>query len=406
MDDVIHAIGCVNAGAADPRDYYVISPEAALKADPDVVLMLYDCGTNALAAARARPALRHLRAVAAGRVYTIPDVDEATRPGPRIFAAVERLRAVIPGNESRGNDRELLDPLSHWPSATSHQPPATSSPDPLFMLRLLRILAGLVVGAALALAGCALQTVLRNDLADPFVLGLSGGASLGAALALASGLAALSAFVLPAAAFAGALVALALVLAVARAAGRSPVTLILAGVVFGAIASSLLMLVLTFSGVHSLQSITWWMLGNLQNAEPPLLAAAAACVAVAAIVLLSQARALNALVLGPDLAKSLGVETGRVVPLVLVAASLATAAAVSLAGVIGFVGLIVPHAVRRLVGTNHRALLPISALAGGLFLVACDALGRCFGAVEIPAGVVTALTGGPFFLYLLIRRKS
>ena len=124
----------------------------------------------------------------------------------------------------------------------------------------------------------------------------------------------------------------------------------------------------------------------------------------AALVILSQSRALNALALGPDLAQTLGVRTGRVLPLVLGAASLAVAAAVSLAGIIGFVGLVVPHAVRRIAGANHRALLPASAVAGGLFLVACDQLGKLFGEVEIPAGVVTALAGGPFFLWLLARR--
>jgi iron complex transport system permease protein len=248
-----------------------------------------------------------------------------------------------------------------------------------------------------------LQTVLRNPLADPFVLGLSGGASLAAAAVLATGLAAVGAYVLPAASFIGALVALLVVAAVARAAGGGPVTLILSGVVMGGITSSFLMLILTFSESRALQSVTWWMMGHLSRAEPLPLAVPGACAGVAAVVLLAQARKLNALVLGADYARTLGVRTERVVPLVLGAASLATAAAVSLAGVIGFVGLIVPHAVRRLVGANHRALLPLSALGGGVFLVACDQEGRLFGEVEVPAGVITALAGGPFFLYLLIR---
>ncbi len=265
------------------------------------------------------------------------------------------------------------------------------------------MLAGLIVGAALALAGAVLQTVLRNPLADPFVLGLSGGASLAAAAVLATGLAAVGAFVLPVASFVGAAAALLVVAAVARAAGGGPVTLILSGVVMGGITSSLLMLILTFSESRALQSVTWWMMGNLSCAEPVQLAVTGVCAGVAAVVLLAQARRLNALVLGPDLARTLGVRTERVVPLVLGAASLATAAAVSLAGVIGFVGLIVPHAVRRLAGANHRALLPLSALGGGVFLVACDQAGRLFGEVEVPAGVITALAGGPFFLYLLIR---
>ena len=266
------------------------------------------------------------------------------------------------------------------------------------------MLAGLLVGAALALAGAVLQTVLRNPLADPFVLGISGGASLAAAAVLATGLVAVGSFVLPTAAFAGAVAALLAVAAIARAAGGGLVTLILAGVVSGSLSSAVLMVVLACASSRTLQSVTWWMMGSLQTAESASLAAAGACIGAAALVMFSQSRALNALALGPDLAQSLGVRTGRVLPLVLGAASLAVAAAVSLAGIIGFVGLIVPHAVRRIVGANHRALLPARALAGGLFLVACDQLGKLFGEIEIPAGVVTALAGGPFFLWLLVRR--
>ena len=181
-------------------------------------------------------------------------------------------------------------------------------------------------------------------------------------------------------------------------------TLVLAGVVSGSFASAILMVLLACSSTRTLQSVTWWMMGSLQTAEPASLAATGACIALATLVILSQSRALNALALGPELAQTLGVRVGRVLPLVLGAASLAVAAAVSLAGIIGFVGLIVPHAVRKIVGANHRALLPASAVAGGLFLVACDQLGKIFGEVEIPAGVVTALAGGPFFLWLLVRR--
>jgi len=369
-DDVLAEVGCANA-VTNRKGYFVLSPEARVKLAPD------------------------------GEVDFSMDYD-LTRLGPKLPAAIGELRRKLAAT-GKGKRHECRFPEGWPPFGEAALSPLHAIGDALFWLRLWRVLAGLVVGASLALAGAVLQTVLRNPLADPFVLGLSGGASLAAAAVLATGLAAVGAFVLPTASFFGAVTALLVVAAVARAAGGGPVTLILSGVVMGGITSSLLMLILTFSESRALQSVTWWMMGNLSSAEPLQLAVTGACAGVAAVVLLAQARRLNALVLGSDLARTLGVRTERVVPLVLGAASLATAAAVSLAGVIGFVGLIVPHAVRRLAGANHRALLPLSALGGGVFLVACDQAGRLFGEVEVPAGVITALAGGPFFLYLLIR---
>ncbi len=376
-DDVLAEVGCANA-VTNRKGYFVLSPEARVKLAAD------------------------------GEVDFSMDYD-LTRLGPKLAGAIAELRGRVGATggtpvaafagETPATPKNCETPAT----PKIYESPVAPVADALFWLRVWRILAGLLVGASLALAGAVLQTVLRNPLADPFVLGLSGGASLAAAVVLATGLAAVGAFVLPVASFAGAVAALLVVAAVARAAGGGPVTLILSGVVMGGITSSFLMLILTFSESRALQSVTWWMMGNLSSAEPAQLAVTGACAGAAAVVLLAQARRLNALVLGADYARTLGVRTERVVPLVLGAASLATAAAVSLAGVIGFVGLIVPHAVRRLAGANHRALLPLSALGGGIFLVACDQAGRLFGEVEVPAGVITALAGGPFFLYLLIR---
>ena len=360
-DDILAEVGCANA-VTNRTGYFVLSPEARLKLAPEGVV---DFGMN----------------------YDL------TRLGPHLREEIEKLRGRLNGGTGGKPVRAAPDGLA-----------ARSTAAALLRLRLWRVLAGLLVGAALALAGAVLQTVLRNPLADPFVLGLSGGASLAAAAVLASGLVAVGSFVLPAASFAGAVLALLFVVAVARAAGGGPVTLVLAGVVSGSFASAILMVLLACASARTLQSVTWWMMGSLQAAEPASLAVAGVCIGVAALVILSQARALNALALGPDLAQTLGVRTGRTLPLVLGAASLAVAAAVSLAGIVGFVGLIVPHAVRRIVGANHRALLPASAAAGGLFLVACDQMGKLFGEMEIPAGVVTALAGGPFFLWLLARK--
>jgi len=414
-DDVLAEVGCANA-VTNRKGYFVLSPEARVKlaADGEVDFSMdYDLTRLGPKLAGAIDELRRqLVATGVGKRQECrfpeggsPFGEAALSPlhveGCHVGeAALSPLRV-----EGFHVGEAALSPLHvegcHVGEAALSPLHATN--DALFWLRVWRVLAGLLVGASLALAGAVLQTVLRNPLADPFVLGLSGGASLAAAAVLATGLAAVGAFVLPVASFAGAVAALLVVAAVARAAGGGPVTLILSGVVMGGITSSFLMLILTFSESRALQSVTWWMMGNLSSAEPAQLAVTGACAGVAAVVLLAQARRLNALVLGADYARTLGVRTERVVPLVLGAASLATAAAVSLAGVIGFVGLIVPHAVRRLAGANHRALLPLSAVGGGIFLVACDQAGRLFGEVEVPAGVITALAGGPFFLYLLIR---
>ena len=355
-DDILTEVGCVNA-VTNRTGYFVLSPEARIGLAPE------------------------------GEVDFSMNYD-LTRLGPRLAGEIAKLKVAVADGAGIHAD-SVAD---------------TCGGNALFRLRLWRVLAGLLVGAALSLAGAVLQTVLRNPLADPFVLGLSGGASLAAATVLATGIAAASALVLPCAAFVGALLALLFVAAVARAAGGGPVTLVLAGVVSGSISAAVLMVVLACASTQTLQSVTWWMMGSLQSAEPAGLAAAGVCIGAAAFAVMSQSRALNALALGPDMAMTLGVRVERVLTLVLGAASLAVAAAVSLAGIIGFVGLIVPHAVRKIAGANHRVLLPGSAVAGGLFLVACDQLGKLFGEVEIPAGVVTALAGGPFFLWLLARR--
>ncbi len=370
-DDILAEVGCANA-VTNRSGYFVLSPEERLRLAPE------------------------------GEVDFSMDYD-LTRLGPKLQDAIGELRRKLAATgETPVALMKRRDAAS--PSMTGDAASTSLLGDALFRLRMWRILAGLIVGAALALAGTVLQTVLRNPLADPFVLGISGGASLAVAAVMATGLVAAGSFVLPVAAFAGAVLALLFVVAVARLAGGGPVTLVLAGVVSGSFASALLMVLLACASSRTLQSVTWWMMGSLQSAEPESLAVAGAFIGVAALAMLSQSRALNALALGTDFAQTLGVRTERVLPLVLGAASLAVAAAVSLVGIIGFVGLIVPHAVRRIAGANHRALLPASAVAGGLFLVACDQLGKLFAEVEIPAGVVTALAGGPFFLWLLARR--
>ena len=284
---------------------------------------------------------------------------------------------------------------------------STATGRALLELRLCRLATGFAVGAALSCSGCALQAVLRNALAEPYVLGVSCGGSLGAAVVIVTGLSVVTPFAIPAGAFFAAAATLCLVCQISRrAGGYSPNTLILTGVVAGSMLSSLLMLLLSFAKSRTVYSITWWLLGNLQSTSWPLIASASALIALAIATLCLEARSLNALALGQENAHHLGVDTRRSVPVVLGAATLAAAAAVAVSGIIGFVGLIVPHALRRIAGANHRLLLPCAALFGGTFLVLCDALARVlFAPHEIPVGVVTSLSGGPFFLYLLSTRK-
>jgi iron complex transport system permease protein len=278
----------------------------------------------------------------------------------------------------------------------------------ILLLRLHRVLCGFAVGAGLAVAGAVLQALLRNPLAEPYVLGVSSGAGLGAALVITCGLATTSAFVLPAGAFLFALATLALVYALATQHGRASIYgLLLSGVILSAIASSLLMLLLTLATNEGLHGITWWLLGNLQGDSTAALALGCTLIALAFAVVWWLARDLDALTLGPEMAHHLGIAPGLVTALGLGCATLITAAAVAMSGLIGFVGLIVPHAMRAVVGSGHRRLLPAAALAGGCFLVLCDTFARtAFAPVEIPVGVVTALLGGPFFLWLLRRRAA
>ena len=284
----------------------------------------------------------------------------------------------------------------------------TASGAALLELRLSRLATGFFVGAGLAASGTALQAVLRNPLAEPYVLGVSSGGALGAALVIVLGLATLHSFALPLGAFVAASLTLVWVWLLAHRVGGEyrPTVLILTGVVVGAIVSSLLLLLLTFAPTRAVHGITWWLLGNLQSTSWQLVGTAGFLITFSVFILYLEARTLNVLVLGRDRAYHAGVRIHVEVPLILGAATLASAASVALSGVIGFVGLIVPHAVRRLLGANHRTLIPCAACTGGVFLIVCDTLSRCVvPPYEIPVGVVTSLCGGPFFLYLLCAKS-
>ena len=280
-----------------------------------------------------------------------------------------------------------------------------------FVARLPRTLAGALVGAMLASAGVVFQGLLRNPLATPFTLGVSAGAALGAMLAITFGwsLAFLGAPAAPLASFAGSLMAVGIVyaLATARHRGLSTDVLLLAGVTMNAFFSALILFVQYFADFAETYRILRWLMGDLDVSSYQPLVTALPLVLVSLAAFAWLARPLNLLNLGADAAEARGLDVLRAQRIAFISASLATGAAVSVGGPVGFVGIIVPHLVRLLVGADHRIVLPASALFGAAFLIGCDALARTvMSPLELPVGVITAILGGPFFLYLLVRRGT
>ena len=272
--------------------------------------------------------------------------------------------------------------------------------DVVLSLRLPRALAGFACGGLLALSGALLQVLLRNPLADPYILGVSGGAGVGAILAILVGWGAAG---IGGAAFAGALAAMLVVFGLAHGDGSWTQTrLLLTGVIVAAGCGALDALLLSIAPDHKLRGMIFWLMGDLAQAGDPRFALLALLIVLA--LALPFARELNLLTRGADLAQSLGVEVGRLRAGVYLGASLATAAAVTQSGSVGFIGLIVPHLVRLALGNDQRLLLPAAALAGGSLLSVADTLARSLIAPQqLPVGVLTALIGVPVFLFLLAR---
>jgi iron complex transport system permease protein len=278
-----------------------------------------------------------------------------------------------------------------------------------FLARLPRVAAGALVGATLAAAGVVFQALLRNPLATPFTLGVSAGASLGAMLAIIGGasLALGPLSPVPLASLAGAALASTIVYWLATPWGRAMSTsvLLLAGVTLNSFFSALIMFLQYIADFAQVYRAARWLMGDLDVGGFPPLLAVLPLVALAFLMFALLPSSLNLLSVGEDAAAARGVDVVRAHRLAFLSASLATSAAVALAGPIGFIGIVVPHLVRLMVGVDHRIVLPASALFGAAFLVACDLAARTLLApVEIPVGVVTALVGGPFFLWLLVRR--
>lgn len=279
-----------------------------------------------------------------------------------------------------------------------------------FVARLPRVLAGALIGAALAAAGVVLQALLRNPLATPFTLGVSAGAALGAMLAITWRLdvGALGVSSVPVASFAGSLVAVAIVygLASSQRRGLSTNVLLLAGVTLNSFFSALILFVQYLADFAETFRTVRWLMGDLDVGSYGPILAATPFIACAFGVFAALPRALNLLTLGGDVAASRGVDVTRSERWAFFSASLATGAAVSLGGPVGFIGIVVPHLVRLMVGSDHRIVLPAATLFGAAFLVLCDLAARTLMApVEIPVGIITALIGGPFFLWLLVRQS-
>ncbi|MFO7871145.1 MAG: iron ABC transporter permease [Kiritimatiellia bacterium] len=278
----------------------------------------------------------------------------------------------------------------------------------VFDIRLPRVLLGLAVGGALSLAGVILQGMFRNPLVEPYTLGISGGAALGVCLGIVFKASEYTgAWSLPACGFAGAAVTVMLVYWLStRRSVLSIRNMLLTGVMISFISSSLVMLIMALSSQEQLHGIIFWIMGSLAEPEPGLASAALAASVVTLGISYLFAMDLNALSLGEDEAQHLGVNVELTKKCLFVLASVATGFSVSAAGVIGFVGLVVPHFLRMFLGSDHRILLVTSFLCGGAFLVFCDTLAKTIAdPVELPVGVITGIVGGSIFVYALSRRR-
>ncbi|MHC4563469.1 MAG: iron chelate uptake ABC transporter family permease subunit [Planctomycetota bacterium] len=392
VHDLIELAGGVNVGADIPGQtpWRRTHIDAIVKAAPDVVVC------QVLVAAQAEEAREYWRqwkglpAAEAGRVYVVTDPDWSI-PSTKLAALADTLAEMIHGGPS---DAET-----------------TLSP---FRAKMLRWLAAALVGGALAAGGMAMQGLLRNPLAEPYILGVSSGAGVGVLLGMAA-----TAWwslpewaSLPALAFIGALATCTAVYMLAQRRGRlDPYTLILAGVIVNTFNGAIMLGVYLYVDMHRIADFTHWMMGRLEDTTKlHLLIMCGACVVIGWIVLLTQAARANVLSLGDNVAATSGVAVHRLRLVTFGCVGLMTAAAVSLAGPIGFVGLIVPHLCRFIVGPDQRIGLVASAIVGAVLLVLADSLcrsiGPWIGVSLIPVGILTALVGGPFFVVLLRRRRE
>jgi len=274
---------------------------------------------------------------------------------------------------------------------------------PIVQLRILRIFLAAIAGSGLAVSGIVLQAILRNSLAEPYLLGTSSGAGLGAVIAIILGV---SGIYLPLAAFLGAVLSIILVYNLARENNKIPEqSLILSGVIVSVALSAVIVFLISISGNEALHEITWWLWGSLQVMDLKLLLTVAAISLAGIAAVFCFAQDLNAISIGEEEAMHLGVDIDRLKKILILITSLITASLVCICGIIGFVGLMIPHMMRLVVGPNHKVLIPVTCLAAAIFMIACDTLSRTLiPPLEIPIGVITAILGAPTFIFLLKRK--
>ena len=296
--------------------------------------------------------------------------------------------------------------LSVFPFAGEHAQLSESEHAILFSIRIPRIVFAGIVGASLSCSGAVFQGILRNPLADPYILGVSGGAAAGAIVAIVFGLDSLP-FGITAVAFIGGISSILLVWGLAGSSAELRTDrILLSGVIVNAFFSALIMFLVAVAGNDRLQGVIFWLMGDLGMAEKKDVILATLFMITGFIVMFLHARDLNVMLAGEDTALQLGINVKKTRMAMLLAASLVTASAVSMSGIIGFVGLIIPHIARMLFGSDNRLLLPASLLFGGAFLIVADAIARTVIAPsELPVGVITALCGAPYFAYLMKRSK-
>ncbi|MCK9582345.1 MAG: iron ABC transporter permease [Endomicrobiales bacterium] len=309
------------------------------------------------------------------------------------------LSAFVLGSAT-GSFKELFNAL-FFPSASDAYSII------LWKLRAPRILAAIIVGAGLSSSGCALQSILRNPLAEPYTLGISSGASFGITLATVLGLTSINVFFLPAFSFAGTLLCIFAVYFITLRFSFSSFSLLLSGVMFGLIFSSLSMLLIALSDPNKMSAAILWLFGDLSNVNISMLWISCALILPLTIFLWTRSKELNALSLGEEKAHYLGVNVKRSKQIIFIVCALLTGVCVALCGVIGFVGLIVPNLLRLFLGSDNRVLLPASTILGGAFLLLCDTFARTVARpLELPVGVLTGVVGGAFFLLLLIKTSE
>lgn len=274
----------------------------------------------------------------------------------------------------------------------------------IFSLRLLRILAAILLGSGLAVSGIALQAILRNPLAEPYLLGTSSGAGLAAVSAVILGV---SRIYMPLAAFLGAVVSIIIVYNLARERGIiADKSLILSGVIISVAFSSLIVFLVSLFGNEAMHEMNWWLWGSLQVYDYKLLLLVAFPVILGIGIIYLFAQDLNAISIGEEEAMHLGIDVQNIKKILILITALITASLICICGIIGFVGLIVPHMMRLIVGPNHKVLIPTTCLAAAVFIILCDLLSRTlFSPIEIPIGVITAIIGAPVFIILLKKGK-